>query len=382
MPQEAASHRCKHAVIAGAGPGGLTAAIALRRAGFAVTICDAVDVLKPAGSGLTLWPNALRALHHIGLSDDVVAIGAQISSVVMRNWRDQLIFADTVPGDGHFPAVALTRTALVGALACAAEGANVERAALEDFAVRRDVVAVQLDDGRELTCDLLVGADGLHSTVRARLFGKNELSYGGYVVTRGIADRNLAGDAGTIWMGPARLFGVFPLPDERTYWFASEKRTEAEKAQPRPAAALRESFAGWPSPVTAAIVATAGDRLLCNDICDLRPLKTWSSGRVTLLGDAAHPAAPTLGQGGCQAIEDAITLGWCGSREHDIASALRGYERRRIGRATSFVREARMMGRLGLWQNPLSLAIRDAMMRAMPASYRQAQLARTFDFRI
>ena len=122
--------------------------------------------------------------------------------------------------------------------------------------------------------------------------------------------------------------------------------------------------------------------MLGNHIYDRPTLRKWSFGRVTILGDAAHPAAPTLGQGGCQAIEDAVTLGCCCAEEDDIETALLNYQSRRLNRANSFVREARMMGRLGLWRNPLALYVREAIMRAMPVKYRQSQLAQTFDFQI
>src|SRR5882672_115861 len=118
----------KRVVIAGAGPGGLAAAIALQRAGFSVTLCDRADTLKPAGSGLTLWPNAMRALHRIGLSQEVASCGVSLASIAMRNWRGGLIFADDVlaaAGDERFPGIALTRTSLIDALARRVNGAKM-----------------------------------------------------------------------------------------------------------------------------------------------------------------------------------------------------------------------------------------------------------------
>jgi 2-polyprenyl-6-methoxyphenol hydroxylase-like FAD-dependent oxidoreductase len=375
----------KRAVIAGAGPGGLTAAIALQRAGFFVTLCDRADILQQIGSGLTLWPNAMRALDLIGLRQEIASLGVSLVQIAMRNWRGDLIFADDIlsaAGDERFPGVALTRTSLINTLARHAKAAKMIRAEVAGFTAREDFVIVQLADGRKLACDLLVGADGLHSRIRSQLVGNHNLVYAGYAVARGIADGDFAGNTGTIWMGPARQFGCFPLPRNRTYWFASEKTREGYGGLPQPVAEILRRFEGWAPPIASVIRTTSQDQLLSNYIYDHPTLRKWSFGRVTMLGDAAHPAAPTLGQGGCQAIEDAITLGRCCAEEDDIETALLNYQSRRRNRANSFVREARMMGRLGLWRNPLALYVREAIMRAMPPQYRRSQLAQTFDFQI
>jgi 2-polyprenyl-6-methoxyphenol hydroxylase-like FAD-dependent oxidoreductase len=375
----------KRAVIAGAGPGGLTAATALQQAGYSVTLCDRSDVLKPAGSGLTIWPNAMRAFDRIGMSRDIASLGVPLAKIAMRNWRGDLIFADDVLAaarDERFPGVTLTRTSLMQALARRAQEAKMLQAEVVGFSARRDFVFVQLADGRKLACDLLVGADGFHSRVRSQLIARPYFTYAGYAVTRGIAEGNFAGDTGTVWMGPARQFGCFPLPQDRTYWFASEKTREESGDSPQPVAEIAQSFHGWAPPITATIHATPQDQLLRNHVYDRPTLRRWSFGRVTLLGDAAHPAAPTLGQGGCQAIEDAVTLGSCCAGEDDVEAALLKYQARRLDRANSFVREARMIGRIGLWQNPLALYIRETIMRAMPVKYRQSQLAQSFDFQV
>jgi 2-polyprenyl-6-methoxyphenol hydroxylase-like FAD-dependent oxidoreductase len=377
----------KHAIIAGAGPGGLAAAIALQQAGLKVTVCERNTSLKPVGSGLTLWPNALRALDRIGLLNDVVALGAPLASIAMRCWNGTLIFADDVlaaAGDQNLPGIVLLRTDLIGALARRVTEAKTDAimfdAEVVDFEATNTRVIVELGDGRGLSGDMLIGADGLHSRIRARLLGHEEISYAGYLVWRSIANGDFADDTGTVWMGPGRQFGCFPLPHARTYWFACEKAPEQPGDWPRPISGILQSFADWASPIESIIRATPEATLPGRQIYERATLQKWSYGRVTMLGDAAHPAVPTLGQGGCQAIEDAVVLGRCCAEHEDIDVALLKYQARRLARANSFVHEAHLMGKLGLWQNPLAIYMRDTLMRAVPASLRRTQLAKTFDF--
>jgi 2-polyprenyl-6-methoxyphenol hydroxylase-like FAD-dependent oxidoreductase len=235
-------------------------------------------------------------------------------------------------------------------------------------------VTVRFAGRREERGDLLVGADGLNSVVRARLFGDEKPLYAGYTAWRGIAGDGFMRDGwGSESWGRGERFGMVSLGRGRLYWFATRNAPEGENedAAGRKAELLRH-FGRWHEPIPALIRATEGAEILRNDVYDREPLKSWGVGRVTLLGDAAHPMTPNLGQGACQAIEDAVVLAGCVREASD--AALRLYEKRRKGRTATIVRRSRLVGRIGQLENPLLCGLRDALAKATPLRAQLRQL--------
>lgn len=376
----------RRAIIVGGGPGGLTAAIALRHAGFDITVCERAARLGAVGSGLTLWPNATRALDELGLLPALRQISRPLTRIAMNNWRGRVIFEDElapVDGRGRFPAVGLLRTELVELLARPVADAILTNVRVSGLRISPGAVVARLADGRELMADVLIGADGLHSSVRAHFVTPDPLVYAGYTVWRGMATLGFATASATTWMGPASQFGLFPLAGARAYWFASRKSDRDGRAGAAgPRAEVSTAFADWPDPIPRVVRASADEFIVRTDIYDRQPLRRWSFGRVALLGDAAHPAEPTLGQGACQAIEDGVVLGACLADNGDVIDGLRRYESRRLQRANGFVLEARRIGKIGLWDRKGACWVRDRMIGALPAPIRQRQLARMFAFAV
>ena len=204
----------------------------------------------------------------------------------------------------------------------------------------------RFDDGRETRGDLLVGADGLRSVVRSALFGPERPRYGGYTAWRAVTRFDHARvTPGETW-GRGRRFGQWGMTGARIYWYATESVPEGEGDPPEGRKqGLLKLFRGWHEPVEDLIEATDESAILRNDVYDRPALRRWSVGRVTLLGDAAHPMTPDMGQGACQAIEDAVVLADCLTRWSEVAEALRAYESLRIpppgGWSASRARRAR-----------------------------------------
>ena len=239
-------------------------------------------------------------------------------------------------------------------------------------------VTVSLADGREERADLLVGADGLRSTVRASLFGPEEPRYAGYTSWRAVAQPDVEllpwGEGFESWGRGAR-FGCGHIGEGRVYWFATLNAQEGEKDGPPgspdgPKQRLLELFRGWHQPVEALVDATEEEEIRRDDLYDREPLKHWGEGRVTLLGDAAHPTTPNIGQGACLAVEDAVVLARC-LGDHDgtqsIAQALRRYEGLRRKRAADVVRISRRLGLIGQLENPALRRLRDLALKATPS---------------
>jgi 2-polyprenyl-6-methoxyphenol hydroxylase-like FAD-dependent oxidoreductase len=192
-------------------------------------------------------------------------------------------------------------------------------------------------------------------------------------VARYAHDRLPEGAAAETWGCGAR-FGLVPMSDDRVYWYATRNAPADEReTEPRKRELLR-LFRGWPRPIEAVIGATDDAAILRNDICDRAPLSRWTHGRVTLLGDAAHPMTPNLGQGACQAIEDTVVLARCLVETDDVATALTAYEARRRDRTARIVTESWRLGRVAQWQHPLACRLRDALVRRVPVSVQLKRL--------
>jgi 2-polyprenyl-6-methoxyphenol hydroxylase-like FAD-dependent oxidoreductase len=240
-----------------------------------------------------------------------------------------------------------------------------------------DRVTARFADGEEAHGDLLIGADGLHSVVRAQLFGAAAPRYAGYTAWRAVAPFDHARLTPGETMGRGARFGMAPVSGGRAYWYATlttpEGGRDVEGGRKR---ALLEIFRGWHTPIEALIAATDETAILRNDIYDRDPLSHWSVGRVTLLGDAAHPMTPNLGQGACQALEDAVALADALKDSDDVRAALRAYEERRIGRTSALVRQARQIGAVGQWSNPLACRLRDALLKYVVVRVQGRQIER------
>jgi 2-polyprenyl-6-methoxyphenol hydroxylase-like FAD-dependent oxidoreductase len=374
------------AVVIGAGPAGLTAAIALRRIGVDVEIYERGPAAGEIGSGLTLWPNAMKALETIGAAEAVRAAGTPCDGIALYSWRGDVL--NRTPRDlmeRRFggAGVALQRAELIQALRSLLEpGGPTYGTACVGFRSDAEAVTATFEDGHAARADLLVGADGIRSLVRSTLFAGAGLRYAGYPVYRAVATFPLGSDArvGSLLLGRGAQFGLFPMSRGRVYWFASVDAPPGSARGGASKDALLERFGDWKEPVRAVLEATPEPHIVVSDVYDTKPLRRWSRGRVTLVGDAAHPSTPNLGQGACQAIEDAVVLARCLGDGFGLDDALREYERRRHRRANAMAREARRMGRVGQLKNPLGCWVRDRMIAQTPKRLQLRHLDWMFAF--
>jgi 2-polyprenyl-6-methoxyphenol hydroxylase-like FAD-dependent oxidoreductase len=226
------------------------------------------------------------------------------------------------------------------------------------FEADADSVTARFADGREERGDLLVGADGLRSAVRRQLLGDEKPRYAGYTAWRGVAliDRPEVPLGSTfLATGRGAQVGMLPIGMGRTYWFATANVPEGESDPPGGhRAALLARFRDWYPAFPAAVEATAEEAILRNDIVDRPPVTNWGTGRVTLLGDAAHPTTPNLGQGACMALEDAVVLARCLEAIADVPAGLRAYELARQPRTAMVTNQSWQVGKLlalesGFW---------------------------------
>jgi 2-polyprenyl-6-methoxyphenol hydroxylase-like FAD-dependent oxidoreductase len=373
----------RRAIVIGAGIGGLATAIALRRAGLEVEVHERATELREVGAGIGLWANALRALDTLGLGDRVRAASIPIGTAAVYTSRGEPVLRssaeDLVRLGGT--TVVIHRAELLEIL-IAAWGADSIRLghACTGFDQDDGGVTAKFAGASEARGDVLIGADGLHSAVRAGLFGDSKPRYAGYTAWRGVArfdhSRLVVGES---W-GKGVRFGQFPIQGGRVYWFACSNAAEGEHSASGEKAALREMFARFHDPVPALIEATPDEAILRNDVYDREPRRDWGRGRVTLVGDAAHPMTPNLGQGACQALEDAVVLAECLRTSDEIPRSLEAYQTRRAPRANWIVRRSRQFGEMAQLENPILVALRNTAMRHMPPGYRTREIERILAF--
>ncbi len=366
-------------VIIGGGIGGLTMALALKKAGIKATVFEQTERLGAAGAGLLLASNAVKGLTRLGLGQAIKDLSVpQLKAGIYSNRGEFLGETSGEELEKRFGAITLAvhRADLQEMLLKAVGRENVKLGhQLKEFEQDAVGVMVKFENGQEARAGLLIGADGLHSRVREQLFGKTQPRYSGYTAWRGIVgfehSQLLPGE---FWGCGAR-FGIAPLSAGRVYWFACKNAPEGERDKPgERKQELLDIFGQWTKPIPALLAATEAGAILRNDIYDRVPLKKWSVGRVTLLGDAAHPMTPNLGQGACQAIEDAVVLGECLQKPGGVAMALHEYEERRIARTGAIVQRSWQIGRVGQWANPLACWIRNKGVKLMPSDLQLKQL--------
>jgi 2-polyprenyl-6-methoxyphenol hydroxylase-like FAD-dependent oxidoreductase len=371
--------------VAGAGIGGLTLAAALRRRGVAVRTFERAMTLTTAGAGIALPANGVKALDRLGLSEQITRVGRVVQRAAILDRRGRQLGAE-VDLSGVYETlgaslVALHRARLHGVLLDAV-GADLVRTGAAVVSLEQDAesVLVTLNNGERVEADLLVGADGLHSSVRAQLFGSQPPIYSGYTSWRGVTpgDSVPPPDRTSESWGRGERFGIVPIGFGEVYWFAVAD-APADGRDVDVHRELMARFGSWHEPIAAIIKATPPDRIVRTDICDRPPIERWHSGRVVLIGDAAHPMTPNLGQGAGQAIEDAVALDECLAGESTVAEALARYEQRRVARANSIVRASRRFGQIAQWSNPIAAWLRDSVMRLTPASVGISQARKLMD---
>jgi salicylate hydroxylase len=341
--------------IVGAGIGGLTAGIALDRRGVNVAVYEKAHELRELGAGVVIGANGARVYDSLGLKDSLAAIAGKVSTLTMKTWRDEplLGWRPPYPAAQTYP---LHRAEFQKMLLAAMPPGAVHLgrecvAAVEDS----DGVRIEFADGSQARADVLIGADGIHSVIQPVVGIKAEPVSEGIMAYRGlIPAARLDGiyemSLWSLWVGPGQSFLTYPVSAGEMLnvvaFVPTDLGVEESWSAPGEVAALAAAYNGWDKQVREVIEAI--DHTFRWGIYDRTPLKTWSTDRITLLGDSAHAVTPHLGQGANQAVEDAITLAVLlqDAQAADVSVRLRRYEDLRIERNRQVRDGAREAGAL------------------------------------
>lgn len=370
------------AIVVGGGIGGLASAIGLLRAGWDVEVFERAPEFTEVGAGISLWQNGLVALDALGIGEPVRALGSFDGSGGMRDHRGRWL-AHTGAGERTGVAASmliLHRAELQQALLDAVPP-EVLRPGVTVHSVRLD--GVVRHSGGESTADVVVGADGLRSAVRAAVWPDAEQPrYAGQTAWRIVLDRpaDVPHEGHETWV-PSGEFGLIPMTGDRLYCYAAAPADEGGGTPGAELAELRELAAGWPDPIPQVLAAAVPEQVLRNDVYDLPRLDGYVRGRVALLGDAAHAMRPYLGQGANQALEDAATLAAVLTGTADVPAGLARYDRLRRPRSQRIAARSRMMGSVIMarrWPLP---QLRNLAVRATPPALAMRSMDRMLDWR-
>lgn len=349
------SQKLQKVAIVGAGIGGLTAALALLRAGIDVDVYEQASQFGEVGAGIQLSPNGTRCLFHLGLESAISALAAQPSGKEIRLWsngRRWKLFdlgAQSLARYG-FPYLMMHRAdlhaVLVNAVTAIKPGAIHLRTQYKAHAEIEGGVQITFDDREPMRADVLVGADGVHSACRSALFGSGVPWFTGCMAWRGLVPvealpSRFAEPVGTNWVGPGAHVITYPVRAGRLVNFVgvverADWQTESWNVRGTTEECLRD-FAGWHADVQHLIRCIPQPYKWA--LLGREPMERWSKGRVTLLGDACHPTLPFLAQGAMMAIEDGIVLAHCLAAAPEApALALQRYEGLRSERTARIVR--------------------------------------------
>ncbi|MER6390636.1 FAD-dependent monooxygenase [Streptomyces sp. NPDC001523] len=362
------------AVVVGGGIGGLAAAIGLRRIGWEVTVVEREPTLEDAGAGISLAANGLRALDELGVGE-----------AVRDASRGQYSGGTRTPRGGWLTRMdGLALEKAVGTPIMGIPRSTLHRLLRDSLPVEALLIGSEVDSIEQvdpgtvrvgcgdtlLDADLVVGADGIGSKVRSHLHPVHPGPvYSGSTVLRAVTEKavDLRTDFELTW-GHGAEFGHIAFQDGRAEWHAVLDLPAGTRFAD-PLAELRRRFQTWHSPIPALLDATRPAAVLHHDVNELRtPLASYTVGRTTLLGDAAHAMTPNLGQGACQALEDAVTLAAVLATESTVEAALARYDAERRPRSQAVARAARQAGRMGRQlSHPLAVALRNTAMRLTPS---------------
>ncbi|MCB1692626.1 MAG: FAD-dependent monooxygenase [Pseudomonadales bacterium] len=367
--------------IVGGGIGGLTAAVALSAKGFDVDVFEQAPAFGKVGAGISIAANALSVYARLGLVDAIVRRGAMLNRAIIENHKGTLLSTVDLQRAGQatgFCSIGISRSALHHVLVSALPRERLYCGhRLVSASPMPGGITLAFDNGERRDFDVVIGADGLHSSIRRELFGDSPVRAAGQHCWRGIVKRSaverddIATDSGVEIWGVGRRFGHVPIGEDSIYWYATlcERAIDFEVSD---FARLPSVFSMFPDRVSSLLAATPDEAISSLPLLDKVPTRQWHVGRVVLLGDSVHPTTPNMGQGACMAVESAWVLAQCLARAHDVECAFTQYAALRRARTASVTTRSFRLGRLAQPETRFGAGVRDGLARLIPDALQES----------
>ncbi len=367
--------------IIGAGIGGLTTALILKQRGLNVNIFESSAEIKPVGAGIILANNAMQVFQKLGIQANIENAGNKIS--FMKITDSQLKSLSVVSLSEYeqkynVSNIAIHRGELQKILANEIGFDNINLSKRLSKIEKAELFKLTFEDNSTFESRLVIGADGIKSVVRNQLFEKGTLRYPNQICWRGICEIDLLqkyqNELNEAW-GKGKRFGFVKISDKKVYWYALANSKNLEPSTVN----LIEFFSEFHSDILNIISATKTEQIVVSDIIDLKPIDKWQDENVCLIGDAAHATTPNLGQGACQAIEDAYVLGKLLDSGLEIQNTFAEYENLRRKKAHTIVNTSWTVGKMAHIENKFGIWLRNFAMKNMPKSANKKQLDMIFN---
>lgn len=376
----------KSIIIAGGGIAGLTMAIALKRIGIQATVLEAAKEWKPVGAGITLAQNAMRVFECLGIAEEVEKAGIALQLASIQDAGGRMISeVNLKKANANWKNVGIHRAELHRVLLQQLDDDQVRYGEkVMSYGQINGQLEVLCESNNSYPCNYLIVAEGIHSPIRYQILPDSKIRYSGYTCWRGVIDNYHLENkqAVEIW-GAAGRFGYVPIGNNKVYWFATKNAEEQSlEMQEWKSEALLKNFQNYPDEVKNLIQSTPDSGIIWNDIIDLKPINSFDYGSVVLIGDAAHATTPNLGQGACQAIEDAYYLAKLIQNADEIETAFNRFSAIRLERTQTIVKTSRNIGKLAQNTNPLISSIRNSLFRLLPQKAAIRQMKPILDIKI
>ena len=367
--------------IIGAGIGGLTTALTLKQRGFSVTLYEGSAEIKPVGAGIILANNAMQVFKNLGIHTKIEQAGNKISSMKITDTQlNKISVVDLTEFEKKYGVhnIAIHRGDLQKILADEVGFDNIRLSKRLAKIEKAKLFKLTFEDDSTIESKIVIGADGIKSVVRNQLFGKSTLRNANQTCWRGLCEIELRkrydDEFNEAW-GKGKRFGFGRINDNQVYWYALTNSNRISETE----ASLNELFSEFHPDILNIISATNKEHIFVTDIIDLKPINTWQTENVCLIGDAAHATTPNLGQGACQAIEDAFVLGKLLDNEIAIENTFKEYEILRRKKVIKIVNTSWVLGKVAHWSNPLLVWLRNTTLRLTPSSVSKKQVNEIFE---
>ncbi|MEO0895040.1 MAG: FAD-dependent monooxygenase [Bacteroidota bacterium] len=361
--------------IIGGGIGGLTTAIALKKKGFTVKVYEQAKEMKPLGAGIILANNAMQVYQKLGLADTIKTAGNPVSRMeITKANLKPISIVNLKPFERKYGVenIAIHRANLQQILLEELGPNEVKwNSKLADLKKHHEGYTLYFENGTQVASQTILGADGIHSKVREQLFVKREIRDAEQICWRGVTPFDLPEEyqdgLKEAW-GKTSRFGFVQIAPRQVYWYALADRT-GKPIQKEEIGSLFKHYNGL---VQAMIASTPTEAIHEAPITDLYPQAGWYQDDVCLIGDAAHATTPNMGQGACQAIEDAYVLSECMGK-YEIPFAFHKFEELRLKKANNVVNMSWRLGKIAHWTQPALVSLRNTLMRLTPSSLSSKQ---------